>query len=154
MKAEWKKSPLEKAKRKEPLQDAAQRIAELEEQVRLLRFERDNEMRVRKHMAEVVHRVEMQRDQALEKAHMFDLIYHLEVMIADKDGFKLLKGKELEQYCRDHAYTTASAKYVDALARSMIQTKQSAATSIFNQHNYQYVIYPRIESQEADSQDA
>jgi hypothetical protein len=150
MKAEWKKSPLERAKRKEPLQDAAQRIAELEEQVRLLRFERDNEKRMREHMVEVAQRVEMQRDQAFDKAHMFDLIYHLEVMIADKDGFKLLKGKELEQYCRDHAYTTASDKYVDALARSMIQTKQSAATSIFNQQMYEHVSYPRSKSQKAN----
>lgn len=154
MKAEWKKSPLEKSKRKDPVKDAAQRIAELEARVAALTQERENTRFKQAHLLEVAKRFEEQRDQALKRAHMFDLVCHLEIMVADKDGFKLLKGKELEQYCRDHAYTTASDKYVDALARSMIQTKQSVATSILNRHIYHNVIYPGIKSQEADSQDA
>lgn len=146
MKAEWKKSPLERAKRKEPLQDAAQRIAELEAQVRTLRIERDNERQMRNQMLDVARRMEMQRDQALEKSHLFDLACHLELMVADKDGFKLLKGKELEQYCKDHAYLNASERYKSALARSMQQSKAEAVNEMLNQQIYNYVIHSRSQS--------
>lgn len=146
MKAEWKKSPLERAKRKEPRQDAAQRIAELEERVRLLRFERDNEKRMRDQMMEVAQRMEMQRDQALERAHLFDLACHLELMVADKDGFKLLKGKELEEYCKDRAHLNASKRYKSALARSLQQSKEAVLNSILNANMYNYVVNPRSQS--------
>ena len=99
MKAEWKKPLLELIKRKAPARDAAQRIAELEEHVKLLRQECAALNQNKEFMFAVERRLQAQVAAAENKASMFDYLSSKEVMVPDKDGFKLLTGSELEEYC-------------------------------------------------------
>lgn len=146
MPAEWKKSPLEKAKRKTPVQDRDQRIAALEAKLSQMQMKLDEASYKNEHLIKLASRFEEQRDEAIHSHAILNWLKQQDVMLADEDGFKLLKGDELLDHCRARAALSSpskqSAVISQALARSMQQMKQEAAAAIMGA--FESVSYPGI----------
>lgn len=145
MPAEWKKTPLERAKRKTPIQDRDQRIAELEAKLINMHTHLERAKYERDHYADMARRFEAQRNETNDRATMFDWLKKQELMLATKDGFTLVKGDELEEHCRANMFDAGvSERYKQALARSMQRMTHEMSEEISKV--YKYVSYPGSQS--------
>ena len=149
MKAHWKQTPLQQAQKRSPALDKEKQIAELKHEIKVLQ-EQLRESRYK--VASLNDACTLWRENAksLELDHeRYNTLRELDVMIMGKDGAKYLKRAELDKYL-DEYYGVAlqtgvlnklSASYQQALAASMVQTKQAVASSIL-QAKYIYQTYP------------
>lgn len=119
MKADWKNNPLRQyTKRTNDLQRLQQRVAELEDIVigakKSAQFYRERAASAGE-----------QLKQATQDKTLFNALLQEEVMVPTKDGFKLLTGNELREYCVDLSITKLSIRQNEQLAAS--------AKNLFNQ---------------------
>lgn len=149
MKAHWKQTPLEQAQKRSPALDKARQIAELKHEIKVLqaqlrdsRYQKESAIEAAKMYRSRVEEYETDRDR-------YRTLRTLDVMVMDKDGAKYLKGEELDKYIDEHhavglqaaIHQRLSKHYQQALAASMVQTKQAVANSIL-QAKYVHQAYP------------
>lgn len=149
MKAPWKQTPLQQAQKRSPALDKEKQIAELKHKIKVLQ-EQLRESRYK--VASLNDACTLWRENATNLQRHYDrynTLRTLDVMIMDKDGAKYLKGEELDKYIDAHhavdlqaaIHQRLSKHYQQALAASMVQTKQAVANSILKPQ-YIYQTYP------------
>ena len=148
MTAMWKKPALEQAQKRSPALDKAKQIAELKHEMKVLQ----NQLRTVRAEKDQIHNSAVHwrqtADDARKDKERYEFLRDQELMVMNKDGAQYLKGEDLDKYVDKELlnmpisyWGSSAAKYTQALAASMAQTKQALVKQVFNN---QYVLkaYP------------
>lgn len=149
MKAPWKQTPLEQAQKRSPALDKARQIAELKHEIKVLQTQLRDSRYERESAVESAKMYRSRADDYQLNHERYKTLRDLELMVMAKDGAKYLKGEELDKYIDEYHGVSLQAdinrrlsqQFQQALAASMIQTKQAAAQSILNA-KYIHKSYP------------
>ena len=94
MTAQWKIPKLDRTKRLNDLERLQQRVAELEAKLKTVGDERRFYRQQNENMS-------VRLREVYDERVLFQALLQEEVMVPTKDGFKLLTGAELREYCRE-----------------------------------------------------
>lgn len=95
MSAKWKQKPLEQVKPSNRQRD----IAMLQQQVKVLEHEKDALHRAATYYKERLDDLYKKVNEHDDEVLLFRKLLRTEVMVPTKEGFKLLTGDELREYC-------------------------------------------------------
>ena len=148
MTAMWKQTPLDQAQKKSQLRNLEKVVAEQKKSIQRLKLEAAD----LKHQRDMLHAsynsVRDQKNEVEKFKERYEFLREQELMIMNKDGAQYLKGEDLDKYVDKELlnmpiryWGSSAAKYTQALAASMAQTKQALVEQVFNN---QYVLksYP------------
>lgn len=146
MSAKWKQKPLEQVKPSNRQRD----IAMLQQQIKVLEYEKDALHRAAayyKERMDVLHKQVNERD---EETLLFRKLLQTEVMVPTKEGFKLLTGNELREYCEGLRSKPLTMKGIADHALEIITQVWEEA----NQKLHQTYVNAGSKSQETDQEDS
>lgn len=149
MTAMWKQSALDQAQKKAVLRNLEKVVAEQKKTIQRLRLETADLKHQRDTMHANYNSMQRQRDELEKFKERYEFLREQELMIMNKDGAQYLKGDDLDKYVDKKLQempikywgNSMSSKYAQALAKSMMQTKQVIATGLMQQH-FELKSYP------------
>lgn len=95
MKAKWKDKPLDQVKPSNRQRD----IAMLQQQIRVLESEAGKMLNTARYYKQQAGNLNARLQEHDDDVHLFRKLLQTEVMVPTPDGFKLLTGDELREYC-------------------------------------------------------
>ena len=165
MTAMWKQSALDQAQKKAVLRNLEKVVAEQKRSLARLEAKVKDVERQRDNFREAYNSMHAQRDILEKFRERYEFLREQELMIMNKDGAQYFKGKELDKYVDEGIQNSwgrswgsmTSNKYAQsmtqALARSMVQTKETLVEQVLNnkfaqqtpidaQYHYAWKAYP------------
>lgn len=149
MTAMWKQSALDQAQKKAVLRNLEKVVAEQKKIILRLKLETADLKHQRDTMHASYNSVRDHNNDLEKFQERYKFLRQQELMIMNKDGAQYLKGEDLDKYVDKELQempinywgNSMSSKYSQALAQSMMQTKQAVVAQMFNN---QYVLkaYP------------
>ena len=95
MKAKWKDKPLDQIQPSKRQRD----IAMLQQQIKVLEHEKDRLLHGAQYFRDRLDTISKRLEERDEEVLLFRKLLQTEVMVPTPDGFKLLTGAELREYC-------------------------------------------------------
>ena len=159
MTAMWKQSALDQAQKKAVLRNLEKVVAEQKKTIQRLKLETADLKHQRDTMHASYNSVRDQKHDLEKFQERYEFLREQELMIMNKDGAQYLKGEDLDKYVDkklqempiNYWGNSMSSKYAQALAKSMMQTKEAIATRLLSQpaqtpvdgqYHYAWKAYP------------
>lgn len=148
MTAMWKQTALDQAQKKAVVRNLEKVVAEQKKSIQRLKLEAADLKHQRDNLHGAYNIVQKQRDDLEKFKERYEFLREQELMVMNKDGAQYLKGEDLDKYVDKELlnmpmryWGSSAAKYTQALAQSMMQTKQAVVEQMLNN---QYVLksYP------------
>ena len=96
MRAKWKDKPLDQIQPSKRQRD----IAMLQQQIKVLEHEKDQLLHGAQYFRDRLDTISKRLEERDEEVLLFRKLLQTEVMVPTKEGFKLLTGDELREYCQ------------------------------------------------------
>lgn len=149
MTAMWKQSALDQAQKKAVLRNLEKVVAEQKKIIQRLKLETADLKHQRDTMHASYNSVRDQKHEVEKFKERYEFLREQELMVMNKDGAQYLKGEDLDNYVDkklqempiNYWGNSMATTYAQALAKSMVSTKQAVVEQVFNN---QYVLksYP------------
>jgi predicted nuclease with TOPRIM domain len=150
MTAMWKQTALDQAQKKAVVRNLEKVVAEQKKSIQRLKLEAADLKHQRDNLQGAYNIVQKQRDGLEKFEERYEFLRNQELMVMNKDGAQYLKGEDLDKYVdrellnmpiRYWGSSSMSTKYAQALAQSMIQSKQMVVQAVMQQQ-YELKTYP------------
>ena len=149
MTAQWKQTALDQAQKKAVVRNLEKVVAEQKKSIQRLKLEAADLKHQRDNLHGAYNIVQKQRDDLEKFKERYEFLREQELMVMNKDGAQYLKGEDLDKYVDKELLnmpirywgSNMSTKYAQALAQSMIRSKQMMVQAVMQQQ-YEFKTYP------------
>ena len=142
MRAKWKDKPLDQIQPSKRQRD----IAMLQQQIKVLEHEKDQLLHGAQYFRDRLDTISKRLEERDEEVLLFRKLLQTEVMVPTKEGFKLLTGDELREYCQGLRSKPMAIKGVTTQALEIM----SRAWGEANQQLHRTYVNARSKSQKAE----
>ena len=144
MKAKWKDKPLDQIQPSKRQRD----IAMLQQQIKVLEHEKDQLLHGAQYFRDRLDTISKRLEERDEEVLLFRKLLQTEVMVPTKEGFKLLTGDELREYCQGLRSKPMAIKDITNQALEIMTKMWGEA----NQQLHRTYVNARSKSQKADQE--